>query len=256
VSQTRLLTIGPSHYCEKARWALDYVHLPFVEECHLPMKHWVYTRRYGRTVPVLLHEGAVYNDSTAILRFADQLAAARGKPGLYDAAGAALALEEKFDADLGPPVRRFAYCHLAPRPDLLMQVFSPQASAGEERFLRLGGARVMGVALGRAFRVSARAASRSAEKIERVFDGVAEQLAKATSPDEPFLVGARFSAADLSFTALALPVLAHALAARGLRAPGYALPLAALPDGYRALAERLADHPAGAHALKMYAAYR
>ena len=35
----RLITIPPSHYCEKARWALDYAGISYREEGHPPLLH-------------------------------------------------------------------------------------------------------------------------------------------------------------------------------------------------------------------------
>ena len=35
----RLITIGASHYCEKARWAVERAGLPFREEFHPPVFH-------------------------------------------------------------------------------------------------------------------------------------------------------------------------------------------------------------------------
>ena len=53
-----LITIPLSHYCEKARWALDRVALPYREEPHAPLFHRLATKRNERgTVPVLVHGG-------------------------------------------------------------------------------------------------------------------------------------------------------------------------------------------------------
>ena len=40
-----LITIPLSHYCEKARWALDRVALPYREEPHAPLLHRLATKR-------------------------------------------------------------------------------------------------------------------------------------------------------------------------------------------------------------------
>ena len=59
-----LITIPISHYCEKARWALDRAGIPYRERAHLQAIHWFAVRRAGgaRTVPVL---GSVLIASTA-----------------------------------------------------------------------------------------------------------------------------------------------------------------------------------------------
>ncbi len=52
----RPITISPSHYREKARWALDYPRVPYREEGHPPLLHlWaVKAAGGGHTTPVLL----------------------------------------------------------------------------------------------------------------------------------------------------------------------------------------------------------
>jgi glutathione S-transferase len=58
----RLITIPISHYCEKARWALDRAQLPYREERHVQVVHRIAARRAGgrNTVPVLVtHDSTV-----------------------------------------------------------------------------------------------------------------------------------------------------------------------------------------------------
>ena len=64
-----LITVPLSHYCEKARWGLDRLELPYREEPHAPLLHRLATRRNdGGTVPVLVHGSSRFIDSTDILR--------------------------------------------------------------------------------------------------------------------------------------------------------------------------------------------
>ena len=67
-----LITIPLSHYCEKARWALDRVALSYREEPHAPLLHRLATQRNeAGTVPVLVHGSRRFIDSTDILVHAD-----------------------------------------------------------------------------------------------------------------------------------------------------------------------------------------
>ncbi len=62
----RLVTIPISHFCEKARWALDRAGVEYVEHPHLQPVHVVAARLAGggRTVPVLVtDEGEVLGES-------------------------------------------------------------------------------------------------------------------------------------------------------------------------------------------------
>ncbi|MEZ4367430.1 MAG: glutathione S-transferase N-terminal domain-containing protein [Kofleriaceae bacterium] len=99
----RLITIPFSHYCEKARWALDRAGLPYAEEGHPPGFSGVAARRAGgtRSVPVLVPEaGRVIADSTDILRWCDAMGSAPSP--LFPSGNAdAVTLEERFDVGVG-----------------------------------------------------------------------------------------------------------------------------------------------------------
>ncbi|MHB8744867.1 MAG: glutathione S-transferase N-terminal domain-containing protein, partial [Sulfuricaulis sp.] len=61
-----LLEFPHSHFCEKARWALDYKGIPFEAVAILPGFHRITVRKYARdsSVPVLLTDaGAVQGAS-------------------------------------------------------------------------------------------------------------------------------------------------------------------------------------------------
>src|SRR6266540_3996148 len=76
MAEPHLITIGVSHYCEKARWALERAGVPFVEEAHAPILHYAATlSRFGqRATPILTTPQGTIRDSTAIVRYADQFA--------------------------------------------------------------------------------------------------------------------------------------------------------------------------------------
>jgi len=55
-----LVTIPFSHYCEKARWALDYTGYDYVEEGHVPVLHRIAVKLATSpctSVPVLVTRG-------------------------------------------------------------------------------------------------------------------------------------------------------------------------------------------------------
>ena len=110
----RLITIPISHYCEKARWALERAGIPYREEPHLQGIHWAHVWRAGRgrTAPVLVTDDGPLTESSHILRWVD----ARSDLGLY-ADPEAGALERHFDAELGPQARRWMYHRIFDRAD-------------------------------------------------------------------------------------------------------------------------------------------
>src|SRR5882724_491215 len=64
-----LITIPISHYCEKARWALDRAGVSYQERAHLQVLHWIPVARAGgkKTAPVLVWGDRVFADSADIV---------------------------------------------------------------------------------------------------------------------------------------------------------------------------------------------
>ena len=242
-----LITIPLSHYCEKARWALDRVGLPYREAPHAPLlNRLATTRRDGGTVPILVHRGSRFIDSTAILGHAD---AVRGGDLLYPRDTALRrevdALEERFDTELGPHTRRWAYAQLLPQAKLLRSLWSRGVPRFEASLLPLITplARRLVVT---AYRITPESSQRSLERARSVFLQVDELL----KDGRRFLAGERFSAADLSFATLAAPMLLPA----ECRAVQPALD--AVSVAMREEILRLRATAAGQFALRMFAQER
>ncbi|WP_438022349.1 glutathione S-transferase family protein [Sorangium sp. So ce233] len=257
----RLVTIPFSHYCEKARWALDRAGVPYREDAYLPLAHALPVRRAGghRSVPVLVSRAGAIPDSTDIVRYADAFLPSEHAlfPGAPDALRAEVeALEERFDRDLGPATRRVVYFHLLPDEDAAFVVmgrsFDARAAAGAALpwWFGRGAFRayfpVARAIMRRAMRIDAASAERSMGKLRAVLDMVNERLRDG----RPFLVGDRFTAADLTFAALAAPVLAPE------HHPVPHPPPGELPAGLRGLVEALRDEPAGAFVRRLYRDHR
>src|SRR5262249_21767521 len=133
----RLFTIPQSHYCEKARWALDRWAVPYVEEAHLPVISRIATRRVGgTTVPVLaLDDGTVLRDSADILAYVDPQPARTPGPFPADAAARERcnAWLTRFDRDLGPATRVFAYDAILRDGKLTRELATAQGPALERK---------------------------------------------------------------------------------------------------------------------------
>lgn len=70
----KLLVFPHSHYCEKARWALDHKGLAFAEVPLMPGFHMSTVRRYASDtcVPVLLNDGMAVQGSSEIIDYLEQ----------------------------------------------------------------------------------------------------------------------------------------------------------------------------------------
>jgi glutathione S-transferase len=240
-----LVTIPISHFCEKARWALDRAGLDYTERRHIQLVHRVAVKRAGggTTAPVLRTAEGVYDESQAILRYADEHVPAQQRlyPSEPSERSQVLALEQRFDTVLGPEgrlwlyhevfkdARRFTPWNLTGVPGWERRVF-PFVLAPAKLIIR------------RHFGITDRSALAAAQHVDEEFDAVAERL----SDGRRYLVGDRFSAADLAFAALAAPVITP---------PAYGTPLPQpedMPEDMAAAVLRWRAHPAGAFALRLF----
>lgn len=230
-----LVTIPFSHYCEKARWALDRCNVAYTESGHLPLLAYLATYRHARTrtVPLLVTTEGVLTDSTDIVAFAD-----RHAPGELISPGA-LALEDDFDRQLGPATRRWGYAQLLHDPKIIPYLVArvPRWEALTLRATRPLVVRMMA----RGLNITTEGVARSFAKIEAMFAKVSALLADGRA----YLAGDRFSVADLAFAALAAPVLLPEEQDVGMPPRAMFGAANAQIDAWRAT-------PAGAFALRMY----
>ncbi|HEX6455454.1 MAG TPA: glutathione S-transferase N-terminal domain-containing protein [Solirubrobacterales bacterium] len=240
-----LITIPISHYCEKARWALDRAGIAFRERAHLQVIHRIPVARAGggQTAPVLVWGDRVFADSADIVEEASKRA--RPERALFpdDSAAAveARALQRDFDEVLGPEGRRWMYFSLRGRRDIAVAYGCTGVPAWQRRALPLVYP-LVALIVDRYLDVTPATAERSEREVHAVFDDVAERLGDG----RPYLCGERFSAADLTFASLAAPLLVP---------PQYGVPLPQpdeLPPVMAAKVREFRAHPAGAHALRMY----
>ncbi|MEA2330257.1 MAG: glutathione S-transferase [Thermoleophilaceae bacterium] len=245
----RLVTIPISHYCEKARWALERAGIPYTEEPHVQGIHRTASRRAGGggTVPVLVTPEGALGESGQILHWVDERSPPERRlfPSDPTERGAVERLSRRFDEVLGPRGRRLMYVNMLAHPDLMLRFNNQGVPRWEDRALRLGwplAVRFVGRALG--IRPGIEDADEAAVWGE--FDFVADLLADGRR----HLCGERFSAADLTFAALSASVVVP---------PAYGVPLPqpdVLPPDIAAFIERVRDHPAGRYALRMFTEHR
>lgn len=244
----RLVTIPISHYCEKARWALERARLPYREERHVQGIHRLAAKRAGGgvTVPVLVTPQGTIGESHEILVWVD----ARTPPEqrLLPAEPAARAEVERlcrrFDQELGPSGRRLLYVNMLARDKVTLAFNNQGIPRWEDRVSRYGWPviahmvkRVLGIRPG--VEVDDEAA------VWRELDYVA-----GLRDGRPYLCGERFGAADLTFAALSAPLVVPPV--YGVRLPQPEL----LPAGMAALVRRFRGHPAGEYALRLFAEHR
>jgi glutathione S-transferase len=194
-----------SNFNEKARWALDYKRFPHVRRAVVPGRHRVIAKRLtgGRTFPILVLDGEPIGDTTEIIAALERL---KPEPRLYPAdpeqRRRALELEEFFDEELGPYSRLLTVHHMLGSRTLFLGGFAPDLPAARRLaalatfpFLRRQVRRDMGI--------DERSLELAFEKVR----AAGERFRAEVSP-RGYLVGDRFSVADLTLAALVAPPVA------------------------------------------------
>ena len=168
---------------------------------------------------------------------AGRIAASRPTQRLYpegELGDQARALEDELDEGLGPDGRLWLYHQTLP----VVRRLRPWAEAGLPRWEQLAfraSGPLVGVAISRFLGVDDASAVAALDNVDRVFDDIAERIADG----RPFLLGDRFTAADLTFAALSAPMLVPATYGSPLP------PLEAMPSAAGRHIRRLRSHPAG-----------
>ena len=237
-----------SHYNEKVRWALDYKRVPHIRHSLLPAFHaWKAERLTGdtSTTPVLTVDGQSIGDSTRIIAALEER---WPQPPLYPADAArrqrALELEEFFDEELGPHIRRVAYQELLPHPGLVVPLFS-HGQRLVPRILLRAGFPMLRLGMRQSFAITAEAAEESRAKTVAAMDRLEREISRSG-----YLVGESFTVADLTAAALFYPAA---------RPPEFPYPMVAdhdLPESLREFLGSLAERPGGNWVAEIYNRHR
>jgi glutathione S-transferase len=238
--------IEVSLYSEKVRWALDYKGIPYELRVPMPGLHGLtalrLTRGAQRRLPVLKVDDRVIGDSTAIIAALEEY---RPEPALYPADPAererALRLEDWFDEELAPDVRRWMWHYILPDTDATVAALFTKPAPARERMLRAT-VPVVAPLVRRDYGVSEATAAAALARILAVMDRLEAELQPSG-----YLVGDRFSVADLAGAALFTPLLAP---------PGRPYMPPIVPPPVAALREELTARPGGAWVHEMYARHR
>jgi glutathione S-transferase len=242
-----LVTFPLSHFCEKARWALDHASLSYTEAGYAPAVHKIAVESHGsKTVPLLVGEQTL-RQSTDILRFADR--AGPRERRIYPAERAARhEIEQvvaRLDVTLGIQARLWWYSWLLPDPRRLYEWTSRGLSPQQRLLLRILSPRIA-ILIAKNLDITERTREEARERIDEELGMVSATLADGRR----YLGGDRFGAADLTFAALA------GLLVCAPRYGGARLTLPPLPAEIEPQILAWRATPAGQLALRLYREHR
>jgi glutathione S-transferase len=236
-----------SHFNEKARWALDWKGVRHERRSLLPGPHapvvlWL----TGQTaVPVLQMDGETIADSTRIIEALERRHPERPLyPADPDARRRALELEELFDEEIGPHIRRIVFHAVLPDTAFSTELMTPGFPALTKTIY---GAcfpavrAVMRFGMG----ITDDGAARSLVRFDAAVDRLDAEI--CSSGPSGYLVGGAFSVADLTAAALLSPLTFP---------PEYPYAPPPLPPVVREFQERYAKRPVIAWVREIYRRHR
>ena len=259
----RLITIGASHYCEKARWALDLAEEDddckyfYTEDAHPPAfasyQSVPATNGTSSSVPVAVvsHTGEFIGDSTLIMK--------RFRPQLYPESEilkeSVETFEEYLDKHLGPSVRVVIYHNLltADYYPVVAKILTENTSKIESFLFNLALERGLAEGMRKLMKVDKKSCQRSIDEIRHVFEKASNQLGEKQFLFEDRDRNVRFTAADLTLAALSAPILLPPSMKRIIPIPDNGK---VLPSTLLSLRDELRATPAGKHVMNMYKNHR
>jgi glutathione S-transferase len=245
--QPILWHIAVSHFSEKIRWALEHKSVEHTRRAPPPGFHmpivYVLSRGQGITLPLIELDGRRIADSTRIIAALEQR---YPEPPLYpedpDERRRALALEDFFDEELAPYTRRLAFYELRREPALAGEIIT---RAAPELAARAGRTLVPMTRLFVGQRYKARDIA-GAEHARTMILAALDRLEAELDGGE-YLVGGRFTVADLAGAALLYPLV---LPPEG---PPF---IERMPEDYERFRASVRERPGYAWVQDMFARHR
>ena len=200
----KLLIIGPSHYCEKSRWALQKAGIEYTEEGHPPFLHILPVKRAGgtRSTPLLITPQKVIHDSVAISQWISTQPNIKWNPfgDTQEETKRIQELEILFGGKLGKLSRLFIYYHLLPHKNLIMKCMQTSTSKSQLRWFSWGFP-IFSLLMRKGMSINKNSAARAYKKLKELLEEY-EMMA-----DGEYFVGSRLSIADIAFASLAGPLV-------------------------------------------------
>ncbi len=201
-----LFTFGPSHYCEKARWALDLAAVRYREVRWAPGPHLLSARRLAprSLVPILCHSKTIIQGSGRITDWAEASGGMNWRSGASSAEKAEIAeLEAWADDALGVAVRRLIYAASLGTESRAVAAALFRGAIWWQRPLAPLMWPISRRAIMRGLRATAEDIPDARAALERELD----HLDRLVSGQNRFLVGDHLGRADIAVASLLSPII-------------------------------------------------
>lgn len=201
-----LYVFAISHYCEKARWALDYLGIDYALQHVAPGDHIQVARKLGAprtSVPYLGANGHVIQGSADIIDWADDATSSKEKRLTPDAnRDECLQIEKRIDEIAGVHIRRFYYSEaLVEFPNTVRPMFTRDLPMPKKLLISIVWGKIRKLMIAR-MDLGMEQGQESRDITEGELDWVDELL----SDGRKCLVGDEFSRADIAAASLLAPL--------------------------------------------------
>lgn len=249
--RVKLVTFAVSHFCEKARWALDFWGVAWFEEAHAPFFHRSHSN--NSSVPVLFVDERA-DDAKPLCVFGSDDIATFAHAHATRNAHIGVPVSEHFielntaTSDLGVLSRRLAYFHILQDRALALDQLAPEGIVpARERWYLSWGMIALIPLMRLGMDISADSGRAAIDAIDAILTRVETQLQHSA-----YLSGGSFGLLDMNFCALASPLVLppqHAYYDALYRRLG--------PDhAFTQLVQQYRMRPAGQFVLQCYASHR
>ncbi len=205
VKKPVLYVFAISHYCEKARWALDYLGIDYDLRYCAPGEHAEIAKKLGAphsSVPYLSLPDRVIQGSANIISWAETQSSSSGR-ALTPDAEACRQIESRIDDIAGPHVRRYYYCEaLLEHPSTVRPLFTRNLAPLKKLMIGLGWGKIRKIMISR-MDLGARQGEESRQVTSDELDWIDSLLVEGND----YLVGTTFSRADMAVASLLAPLV-------------------------------------------------
>lgn len=190
-----------SHYCEKARWALEYLGVPFKLQSIAPGFHMRLAKKHqlgATSLPLLVAGDEVVQGSAAIIDWAEQRTRSERNLTPGECEPQCREIEKRLDDVVGVHTRRFFYSEaLIEYPEKVKPVFLDGIPVAQKMLLHIMWPRIRPLMIAR-MDLGEEQWEDSRQKV----DGEIQWLDSLLADGRQYLCGERFTRADLTAASL------------------------------------------------------